>query len=82
MDAYSVLSGFVSTFQGGFTFVGVLLVIAGIAGVVLQWRSDGGGGGAQLAGAVTMIVAGIVITILANAFGSVDINWAKLPSNS
>lgn len=80
MDAYSVLQNFVTTFQGGFAFVGVLLVIAGITGVVLQWRSDGGGGGAQLAGAVAMIVAGIVIAILANAFGAVDIDWAKLPS--
>ena len=51
MDAYSVLQHFVAPFQGGFAFVGVLLVIAGI-----------------------------VIAILANAFGAVDIDWAKLPS--
>lgn len=57
MDAYSVLQNFVTTFQGGFAFVGVLLVIAGITGVVLQWRSDGGGGGAQLAGAVVSVNA-------------------------
>ena len=64
--------------QGATTYVGGLLVVIGAISLGVHWRAitEGGGGGAQLAGAVAMVVGGLIVIAAAGLFGSLDTTWA------
>lgn len=74
--AYDILSSFRDTFGGALGFLGAFLALGGIIMLVVQWRMGEGGGGAAIAGAIMMIVAGVIIAIVAGSVGSLDIEWA------
>lgn len=77
LNAGEILTSFMSTFGGGLGFLGGLLAVIGIIMLVLNVNGNGGQGGAQISGAIFLIIAGVVVWIVSGVVTNLDTTWAN-----
>lgn len=71
------LTDFIGRFSGAVGFIGSCMIAFGVIQLALMSKDVLTGGGAQIAGAIGMIVAGVLVVAAAAYFGMIDTSWAN-----
>lgn len=72
----NVLTSILNLLQKGVIFLGGALAIWGVIQLGMAIKDGATGGGGQLAGAIAMIVGGIIVCAAGVLFGTLDTSWA------
>ena len=71
-----MLANIISLVSGCVTFLGGFIVVWGAVSLGIAIRSETGAGGAQLAGAIAMIVGGAIVIAASVFLGNLDTSFA------
>ena len=67
-----MLSQIMTKISGGVTFLGGVLIVFGLVNLGMTIKDGMQGGGGQLAGAIAMIVGGLIVMVAAGYFSTID----------